>query len=260
MRLVFGRAALVASLLLVLASAPLAAAQDGATVEQARAHFETGTRAFDTGDYELAVSEFQRAHALTGHPDLLFNIYSSAERAGRLELAVSSLEGFLAEGQVEPERRPVLEERLSRLRERLAAQAAPEPEPELEPHPEPEPEPIVQPESSADPSGVHPAGVGVLIGAGALALSFGVLAALSEVEDSNLASGCGATRSCTGDQVATLNALNIAADVSWIGAAALAVTGAVLLFVLPPEASEPGVALAPWATPDAAGLAARGRF
>ena len=250
MRLVFGRAALVASLLLVLASAPLAAAQDGATVEQARAHFETGTRAFDTGDYELAVSEFQRAHALTGHPDLLFNIYSSAERAGRLELAVSSLEGFLAEGQVEPERRPVLEERLSRLRERLAAQAAPEPEPE----------PIVQPESSADPSGVHPAGVGVLIGAGALALSFGVLAALSEVEDSNLASGCGATRSCTSDQVATLNALNIAADVSWIGAAALAVTGAVLLFVLPPEASEPGVALAPWVTPDAAGLAARGRF
>lgn len=258
-----GRAALVASLVM-LAPQASALAQDAAATEEARGHFERGTRAFDTGDYELAVTEFQRAYELTQHPDLLFNIYSSAERAGQIELALASLERFLAEGEIEPERRPVLEERLANLRQRLETQrveAAPEPEvTEPEPAVPPTPEPEAA-EAEPAPGGVHPAGVGVLIAAGVLAASFGVLAALSEVEDGNLTAGCGATRSCTSDQVATLNALNIAADVSWIAAAAAGVAGLVLLFALPPEpAARADVAIAPWASPDAAGLTAVGSF
>jgi hypothetical protein len=88
--------------MLALAHAPAAGAQD---VEAARLHFETGTRAFETGDYELSVSEFQAAYDITGHPDILFNIYSAAERAGRLEIAADALDRHLREAEVDPEQR-----------------------------------------------------------------------------------------------------------------------------------------------------------
>ena len=106
--------------------------------------------------------------------------------------------------------------------------------------------------------GVHPAGVGVLVGAGALLVSFAVFAGLSSAEDSALAERC-AREACEAADVETLNTFNVVADVSWIGAATLGVVGLILLLALPPEsASESRVALAPWASPDGAGLAVRG--
>src|SRR5690606_8695987 len=117
----------------VAMSPPSAFAQstdEASNTEEARRHFDTATAAFDGGDYPGAVQGFQRAFELTHHPDILYNIYSAAERAGQLPLALRSLERYLAEGEVEPERRPVLQERLARLRERIAAreeQPAPEP-------------------------------------------------------------------------------------------------------------------------------------
>jgi hypothetical protein len=255
-----------AAALVFFASLSSAAAQNA--TEEARRHFDIGTQAFDTGDYDRAVAEFQASYELTHHPDLLFNIYSAAERAGHREPAADALERFLAEGAVEPDRRPALEQRLARLRERIAQDAqtepvdapdvAPEPGPQregaptntLEAHPEPEP---------ASPSGPHPAAIGTLIAAGVLAASFGVFAGLSEAEDGSLSSTCG--RSCTDAQVSTLRAYDIVADVSWITAAAAGVTGLVLLFVLPPDgASSNDVALAPWAAPGSAGVVATGKF
>lgn len=255
------RLSLLASLLVVTSHATaLAQAPDEASAEEARQHFDAATAAFDGGDYPGAVEGFQRAFELTQHPDILYNIYSAAERAGQLELALRSLERYLAEGEVEAERRPVLQERLARLRERVAAQQqeeAAEPEPVA-------PEPVIAPEPEPEPAssgGVHPAGVGVLIAAGVLAASFGVLAGLSEAEDGSLAASCGMRGTCTSEQLSTLNALNIAADVSWITAAAAAVTGVVLLFALPPESSASAqAAVAPWASPEGAGLVARGSF
>lgn len=238
---------------------PTAAAQDDAT-ERARVHFEAGTRAFDTGDYELAVTEFERAYELTHHPDLLFNIYSSAERAGHLERAADALTRFLAEGQLEEERRPVLQERLARLRERIAASEGREPQP-TEAQGTAVPEPSVEtsePEpAAAAPSGVHPAGIVTLITAGVLAASFAVFAGLSEMEDGALTERCGT--SCTSEEVQTLMVYNTIADVSWITAAVAGVAGVVLLFALPPEGGSQ-TAIAPWATPYAGGLTATGRW
>jgi hypothetical protein len=234
-----------------------AVAQDA--TEEARQHFDAGTQAFDTGDYDRAVSEFRASYDLTHHPDLLFNIYSAAERAGRLPEAAGALEQFLAEGELEAERRPALEQRLARLRERIAAESEPA-ETEAQPPPEveaPEPEAQVAPEPEP-PSGPHPAAIGTLIAAGVLAASFGVFAALSEVEDSSLDTTC--RRACSDDQVAALRAYDIVADVSWITAAAAGVTGLVLLFVLPPEGASGGVAVLPWAAPSSAGVVAAGRF
>lgn len=236
------------SAVIVIAASP-ARAQDPSATERARLHFDLATQAFDTGNYELATTEFQRAHELTGHPDLLFNIYSSAERAGHLEVAVDALARFLAEGSMDDTQRATLEQRLLRLRERMAARARAQQTPRSDAAPEPAPD------------GVHPAGIGVLIGAGVLGAGFAVLAVLSELEDTKLAQGCGATRSCTDGDVATLSALNLAADVTWITAAAAAAVGVVLLLALPPDpAGRENVALAPWMTREAAGLVATGRF
>ena len=69
---------------------------------------------------------------------------------------------------------------------------------------------------------------------------------------------------CTAEQTTTLLALDVAADVAWIGGAALAAVGLVLLFALPPERGDAPVAVAPFVAPtgDGAivGLTAGGRF
>lgn len=260
-------------MVLIAASTGLTAeaqsAPDDTAIAEARAHFEAGTAAFDQGDYELAVSEFEAAHAITAHPDILFNIYSAAERAGQLELALGSLERYLAEGEVPADRRTVLQGRLARLRDRVAAQRAGEPDPgaetvtvdeatEATPAPidtAPAPEPAPAPAPA--PSGVHPAGIGVLIGAGVLLASFAVFASLSEVEDQRLETTCAS--GCADDELSTLGAYNVVADVSWIGAAALGVVGVVLLIALPPESGD-DVAALPWISPDGAGVALAGRL
>src|SRR5688572_6660737 len=41
---------------------------------RARAYFKAGTEAYDRGQYDVALSEFQHAHALTKNPILYFNM------------------------------------------------------------------------------------------------------------------------------------------------------------------------------------------
>lgn len=243
----------------LLCSSSPADAQD--RTEQARRHFEAGTQAFETGDYERAMAEFRQAHELTDHPDLLYNIYSSAERSGQLQDAASALERYLAEGRVEASDRAALEQRLTRLRQRIAARTSepgePEPRPVLDRSAE---APASAPSSSGGP---HPAAIGTLVGAGVLTVAFGILATISEVEDEALAQSCGSAsgRTCTDAEVSTLRALNTAADVSWIGAAVTGVVGLVLLFALPAEAGpSTQTAVAPWASPDGGGVVAVGRW
>ncbi|MFK7987879.1 MAG: hypothetical protein AB8I08_17810 [Sandaracinaceae bacterium] len=227
--------------------------------EAARESFEAGMTAFDAGDYERAVEAFQATYALAPHPDVQFNIYSAAERGGQLELAAEALEIYLLRG--EPgDRREVLVGRLVRLRERIAAQEETEEEPAAPPT-APEPEPVVEPEVtpaapvSRRPDGVHPAGPILLVSAGVLLASFGAFAGLAAAEDSSLAGSCGrdAGGTCMADQVAGLEGLNLAADIAWISAAALGVTGLIVLFVVPPEDGM-SLSVLPWATPTAAGV------
>jgi hypothetical protein len=258
------RASLLPALALVLA-ASAAGAQEGpseAAIEEARGHFETGTRAFDTGDYELAVSEFRAAYGLTSHPDLLFNIYSAGERAGLLEVAAEALERYLADGDMTGDRRSALGQRLARLRLRLEAQQArPEPEPEPEPllpPPEvtPPPMPPAPPETRIAPVGWAVLGAGV-----ALLVPFGIFAALSQSEADAYRSSCQAG-ACDEDAEGRLRTFNLVADISWIAAAVVGLTGLVLVLTVREEVPEETVELrvAPWAVPTGAGLALGGRF
>lgn len=233
--------------------------------EIARRHFDAGTEAFDVGEYERAATEFRAAYELTSHPDLLYNIYSALERAGQIEDAAQA-EGYLRDGDPDDDRRSSLQARLARLRARIAEARAERAEAELQAErdaghgggdapPSPTPAPVA-PES--DGGGVHPAGIGLLVGGGVLLANFAVFAGLAAAEDGNLGSSCDTT--CTDDEVSTLATFALVADISWISGAVVAATGLVLLFVLPPEGDGATAALVPWVTPGAAGIAAAGRF
>ena len=256
---------------LVLLAGSVAAQSERADAE-ARAHFEAGTEAFDQGDYDAAVREFQLAFDGTQHPDIQYNIYTAAERAGQLERAVTALERYLAEGVVPEDRRPVLQTRLARLRERVATSAASGTEPEVASEPEPVEQTTAEasaetpPESDTLPvpasGGVHPAGIAVVAVGGAMLINFAIFAGLSEAEDANLEQTCGARSEGCGDaELETLSTFNIVADVSWISGAVVATAGIIMLLTIPADAPGDDTAhVAPWITPTSAGAVARGSF
>ncbi len=249
--------------LVVLPAAPAAAQQAERPADDGRTHFEVGARAYDVGDYELAVREFRAAYEASHHPDLLYNVYAAAERLGRLEEARDALTGFLRDGTMAPERRVALEQRLARLEARIAEGANAPPPAETEPPPElaPEPPPAPAPAPAPEPSGPSTASVALLATSGGLLVTFGVFAALSTVEDRRLDDSCGVA--CTDGEVARLRAFNGLADASWIGAAAAGAVGLTLLFVQRGDdgaANEPAVAVVPVVDRRGAGLALEGRF
>jgi tetratricopeptide (TPR) repeat protein len=241
----------------------------GTAPEEARAHFEEGSRAFEVGDYARSAEEFRAAYEITHHPDLLFNMYSALERQGDTLAAADALEAYLRDGAPAHELRTSLQARLARLRARLAEERATDAEARLVAEREAQrraEERRVAEEAAAREraaaggggGGVHPAGIGVLVGGGVLLASFGVFAALAAVENDNLASTC--APGCDAAEVSTLSAFNLVADISWIAGAVVAATGLVLIFVLPGEGESASAAFAPWVAPGGGGAVAAGRF
>lgn len=227
---------------------------ESASDREARSRFAAGQEAFAAGNYERALEDFEQAYTLSQRSGLLYNIAVTADRMRRDARALEAFRAYLA-AEPDTDRRTEVEARIAFLEDALAA-------------PEPEPDPIDAPPTEAPPpssGGVHPASIGVLIGAGALFVSFAVFAGLSEMEDQSLASSCGRDTfaNCTPSQVGTLEAFNIVADVSWIAGTAAAVAGLVMLFVLPGESestTSESLTLSPWASPQGAGIGAVGRW
>ncbi|MFO0685944.1 MAG: hypothetical protein U0234_28045 [Sandaracinus sp.] len=243
-----------------------------AELAEARHSFEVATQAFDAGDYETAATEFRTALALSGEPDLYFNIYLSEERAGNLPPAAEALGQYLEHGAMDDEQRTLLTGRLERLRARIASHA---PAPAVAEEPQAlHASPLATAEASPPPDAPPPsppprtvvvtsppiAPIVLMALGGALLVNFGVFAGLSTAENDRLATTCG--RSCTSDQVSALNTYDIVADASWIAGATLGVLGLVLFFVLPADShEEPApVALAPWLSPQGGGLTIGGRL
>jgi hypothetical protein len=100
----------------VLSPASITSAQDD---RRARLHFESGASYYESGEYEDALREFQRAYELSRRPQLLFNISLCYQNLGDFERAAAYLERYLNEAP-DVENRANLEIRLRRLRERIA--------------------------------------------------------------------------------------------------------------------------------------------
>ena len=125
--------------MLVLGSS--ARAQDK-TDETARIHFQAGTSYYETGDYELALREFNRSYELSGRPELQYNISLTYEKLGDLEAAIQALDKYLNDAKDIPNRK-TLELRLANLNKRLEQQreaAAAEQEAKVAKDAEPTPE------------------------------------------------------------------------------------------------------------------------
>lgn len=221
--------------------------------QQAHIHFDSGHLHFERGEYDDALHEFLAAYDLSHRAPLLYNIYLTLERLGRVGEAADRLASYLSSDvQVAPSERANLEARLTNLRERAAAAAeatvtAPPPE-------EPPPAP--------SGGGLHELGVAgvVALSVGAASLiGFAIAGGLAVGEDSRLANSCGRNVGsfCTDSDVAGLRTLDTAADVMLGIGLVAAVAGAVLLVIdLTSDHTTSGASahLAPMLAPGLAGL------
>jgi hypothetical protein len=71
---------------------------------QARNLFESGRKAYDTGDYQSGLSYFERAYEQSPRPGLLFNIGQAAYRLHSNDRALSAFKSYLAQTPVAPNR------------------------------------------------------------------------------------------------------------------------------------------------------------
>jgi tetratricopeptide (TPR) repeat protein len=115
---------LVAISLATVSGVPRAEAQsskvDQARIAQAKKAFAAGTRAYQAGDFEAALSSFREAYDLTGSPDLLYNIATVSDRMRRDEDALHAYEGYLEARPTSADREHV-ESRIAVLREAIEA-------------------------------------------------------------------------------------------------------------------------------------------
>jgi hypothetical protein len=122
---------LALSLPLVTAPASAQSAEPDCAGEDAtacgRRHFETGTQAFERGDFTTAAAEFQAAIAQRPHPVIRFNLALSLARLGRPKAAIEQLQLTIADTATDKELRAraereqrSAEQALSRVTFRLA--------------------------------------------------------------------------------------------------------------------------------------------
>lgn len=204
----------------LLAATPAAHAQPkgdkAATDVHAKELFAKGDTAYAEGRYEEALAAFQEAYALSGRPQLLFNVSNALERLGRYAEAVEALEKYLASGKARE--RDVVQKRLANLKKRVEEQkkeqdrlAKDEEErkaKEAEERKKAEAEQAsrmpapVAPEQPAAESPSHTVPF-ILIGTGAAALAAGgVFGILTLSAHSDVSKGCtsgGGGNLCTGD-------------------------------------------------------------
>lgn len=80
---------------------------------QARAHYALAEAAMAEGDPALAAAEYERAHALTQDPVLLFKIAGAHDQAGNCAAARTYYERYLGEGSPDESFRARAEERMT---------------------------------------------------------------------------------------------------------------------------------------------------
>lgn len=194
--------------------------------QEAHTHFDSGHLHFERGEYENALREFEAAYELSHREALLYNLYLTLERLGRVSDAADRLQTYLASDvHIEPDERTILEARLTNLRERAAQAAVPPPTPTTP----------VAPRTSSG-GGIHELGLAgiVTLGVGALSLVvFAITGGLALGEDSRLAGSCGRNVGsfCTDGDVSTLRTLDTVADVMLSVGLVAAAAGAVMLAV-----------------------------
>jgi tetratricopeptide (TPR) repeat protein len=104
----------------VVFSATLIGSTQAAAQEDARALFTRGQTAYQQGDYETAVSAWNRAYELDARPLIQYNLAQAYERLGRLQDAAQALDRYLETAEPGDQYQADARARRSALRERLS--------------------------------------------------------------------------------------------------------------------------------------------
>ena len=247
----------VVLVLSLLAFATLARAQQPDDV-RARTHFEAGRSYFEEGAYDRARDEFERAYALSQRAALLLNLATTNERLGAYDRAVANIREYLQRAPDDPNR-TTLERRIENLERLERERGTPAP-------------PVVVTPPTGSQTGSQPAprgggmDEGLLFGAiggygaaGAGAILMTIFGSLALSEDGALRSGCGASGSCTPDQVAAADTFALVSDIGLGLTIAGAAAGTVLLILALGSGGggDRSARLAPWLTPTGGGLFAQ---
>ena len=268
----------------------VASAQD----DPGRIHFQAGASDYESGDYQHALGEFQRAYDLSQRTQLFYNISLCYQQLGDLEHAVEFLGRYLNEVEEIPNR-AALERRQENLTQRLEAERAAAATgttttdtttsdtttsdtttSDTATSDTTTSDDTTSDDTSAgsdiDRPQAHEGGANVpaiasFIGGGvglAMAVSFGVMALGERNRVSTL--DCAETMSCDDVPGANPTKMDTYALLSDVGTG-LAVVGVglglVFLLTATDDEEDPGQArlrVAPFAGPDTAGLAAQGSF
>jgi tetratricopeptide (TPR) repeat protein len=231
---------LAAAVMLFLVATNGWAQTAGANRQRAKELFRDGVEAYDQGRYDQALTQFQKAHALSHSASLYFNMAACEEHLDHFHSAAVLLRQYLLEKPAANDRGNV-ELRIQSLEEREAQQRTPKPEPAPPPVVTP-PAPVVQPAPIiATPVGKAPADqprpklkyTWVLLGVtGAAAIAAVGVGAYTVVHHDDLKKGCGATAAgCSDAQVSGLKSTAVATDVL-IGVAAAAAVATVVVGIV----------------------------
>jgi tetratricopeptide (TPR) repeat protein len=92
-----------------------------ADAEPAREHFEQGERAYNRGDYSVAIREWEAAYAIDARPRIQYNIYQAHERLGNVSAAIEALQRYLDEADRSDPSYENAVVRMANLQQRLQA-------------------------------------------------------------------------------------------------------------------------------------------
>lgn len=234
--------ALLAGALVVCAAPPVLAqgkkppAKTDPRLAEAKKLFDEGAAAYAQGNYEEAVRAWQKSYEISQKPLIFESIANAYERLGDARKARDSLTKW--RDAAPPEERDLLDARIRNLearvqREEEAVKKAAEDKAKREAQEK------VEAETKRSKAWLPGA---VLTGVGGAAVIVGVVLDIVAKTKRPGADACVAVgdntfcKASAADAIKSSNTLAGVGDALWIGGAAIAATGAVLLFVLRPSA------------------------
>lgn len=248
--------------LTLLAFAGVAAAQDGEDprIAEARAHFETGERAFDEGSFALARTEYEQAMSLmeeAGHPGaiiMLYNIALANFELGNDQESRAQFQRYLDEAPADAPHRDAAQRRIQDIDLRAGDTGG-----GTGPTPQPGPGPS---DGGGGGEVVSPVGVVIASVGAATAIAGAVVGGLALANSDAARADCTADMVCPEEaraDIADAQTLAYVADGLLFGGLAVAATGVVLMFVLADGGGDDASASA-MCTPDGCGAVVRGVF
>jgi Tetratricopeptide repeat len=106
---------LLVTLVLVLASP---ARGDESTTEQAKQHYENGSKQYDLGHWDEAIREYETAYELRPDPSFLYNLAQAYRRKGDAKRALDLYRNYLVKTPKSPLRAEI-EERIKSLQKQI---------------------------------------------------------------------------------------------------------------------------------------------